>query len=257
MWIIPSATIRIWDLFSMTISFPNETWTSRSRVETAKRKKRPVFADIRSIKAKTKVFSGNLLAPRGMLAVTCYTRSSVFQSFFVKLNHSIQISTLIETQTIFSPRSFYHHVPCIDKFTKRSTKLDWPHKPNVAQFSAGFRGAEAVSLWIAFVYSCSAAFAGFRGAEALSLWIALYIAAAQFLLASEEPRHWACESLFFYSCSAVFAGFRGAKTVEPVNCFVYSCRAVFAGFRGAEAVEPVICFVYSCSTVLLALKELR
>ena len=87
----------------MTISFPNETWTSRSRVETAKRKKRPVFADIRSIKAKTKVFSGNLLAPRGMLAVTCYTRSSVFQSFFVKLNHSIPISTLIETQTIFHP----------------------------------------------------------------------------------------------------------------------------------------------------------
>ena len=93
-------------LFSMTISSPNETWTSRSRVETAKRKKRPVFADIRSIEAKTTVFSGNLLAPRGMLAVTRYTRSSVIQSFFVKLNHSIQIPSLIETQTVFHPVPF-------------------------------------------------------------------------------------------------------------------------------------------------------
>ena len=82
---------------------PNETWTSRSRQETAKRKKLPVSADIRSIEGETKVFSDNLLAPRGILAATRPTRSSVFQSFSAKLNHSIQFPSLIKIQTASHP----------------------------------------------------------------------------------------------------------------------------------------------------------
>ena len=65
--------------------------------------KLPVSTDIRSIEGETKVFSDNLLAPRGILAATRPTRSSVFQSFSAKLNHSIQFPSLIKIQTASHP----------------------------------------------------------------------------------------------------------------------------------------------------------